>query len=94
MCKHFGAVINIALRTVEGLERALEYMLVHFVRIVFIDTLVSRTLNNSKWAGEELVIVYLIDVKFFSAFEVCACDHNQIIHLGSKRARPLSSIVM
>ena len=58
-------------------------MLVYSIGIVLVKTLVGWTLYNSKWAVMELVIVYLIYVKFLSGFDVGTCYHSHIIHLGS-----------
>ena len=57
-------------------------MLVYSIGIVFVETLVGWKLYNSKLAVMELVIVYLIDVKFLSASDVGTCYHSHIIHLG------------
>ena len=57
-------------------------MLVYAVRIVSIGRLVRRTFNKSKWAAEELVIVYFFDIEFFSTSVVGTCYHSHIIHLG------------
>ena len=82
MCKQFDTVITIAGSAVECLEGTLQCMLMHSSRIVSISTLGRLTLNKSKRAAEELVVVDLIDVEFLSASDVCACDHSHIIHLG------------
>ena len=57
-------------------------MLMHSIRFVSIGTLVTRTLNKTNRAAEELVVVDLIDVEFLSASDVGACDHSHIVHLG------------
>ena len=82
MCKYFGAVFTIARRAVECQEWTFQGMLVHSIGIVLVDTRVSWTIYNSKWAVIELVIVYLIDIKFLSASNVGACYHGHIIHLS------------
>ena len=57
-------------------------MLVYSIGIVFVETLVSWTLNNSEWAVMELVIDYLIEVEFLSASNVVTRYNSHIIHFG------------
>ena len=94
MCKYFCPVSTIASRTVKCVKWTFQCMFMHSIRIVLVFTIVSWALNNSKWAVIELVIVNLINLKFFSTSDIGTCYHRRIIHLDRYRARALNPVVM
>ena len=84
MIGDFRAVSSIARFAVELIKRTLKRMLVHFSRHVLEVTVLSRALNESKFALKKLVIVDLINSEFSNAFVVRALNHSLIIHFGGQ----------
>lgn len=76
MIGDFRAVGSLERFAVNLFKRILKRMLIHFIRHVLVVTDSNKAFNEFKFLLNKLVIVYLIDGEFSTAFVVHASNHS------------------
>ena len=84
MLEYFGAVGSIARFSEKFEKQTLKRVLVYLMRIVLVVAVFRRTLNDSIWAVDKLVLIDLIIVEFEFAFGVRALYLGFLIHLSGQ----------